>query len=264
MSCLYRFVCLAALLLTITQCIELVKNEVKDAAARNALCNDGSPAVFFTYRRPDVGAPWHVYLEGGGDCFSVQNCEERWRNARFLMTSTETQASIIKKDGVFSSDCSQNAPFCKSNVAVIHYCSSDRWAGDREASPRETGNFTFRGKNIVHSVVEDLIEDFQMLSASRIILGGSSAGGSGTMNNVDRIGTLIRSALEKRGRKPEEIDYRGIPDSGWYADGPTMRDAGWNVGLEDDYRNGSMLWNLQPNEGCANEYGPEDLWRCEF
>ena len=60
----------------------------------------------------------------------------------------------------------------------IHYCSSDTWAGTRAAS-QHTGGFTFHGRHILAAVLRSLAEHHGLLTASSVVLTGTSAGAQG-------------------------------------------------------------------------------------
>ena len=50
----------------------LVKHVVKDAVQRQAVCNDGTPAVYYYHRGSGAeAAHWLIHLEGGGWCVGI-------------------------------------------------------------------------------------------------------------------------------------------------------------------------------------------------
>ena len=77
---------LLSLLVLSANCITLHKQVVVNATERNAVCNDGSPAVYYTYTNPDSDR-WLIYLEGGGSCVSALSCWVRYFSMHRLMTS---------------------------------------------------------------------------------------------------------------------------------------------------------------------------------
>ena len=90
---------------------------------------------------------------------------------------------------------------------VIPYCSSDVWLGEENTTteacdcfnyttlsnpngcfnfnPKSSNlQFTFRGKIIYQSIIGQLLDDFGMMNADKVILAGSSAGGLGAINHA--------------------------------------------------------------------------------
>lgn len=65
----------------------LTKYAVQDATERKAVCNDGSPAVFyFRPGRSEYRDKWVIWFEGGGACYDLGTCNQRWNEQEFLMT----------------------------------------------------------------------------------------------------------------------------------------------------------------------------------
>ncbi|HSE40683.1 MAG TPA: pectin acetylesterase-family hydrolase, partial [Acidobacteriota bacterium] len=187
------------------QAVPLQKITVPNAGARQAVCNDGTPAVY--YFRPGKGSGinnWVIFLSGGGLCYDVASCSER--NERFpqLMTSNGTPATF-GGSGILSDLSAQNPDFFNANQVAIPYCSSDLWSGDRERSGA-TGGYEFRGLRIVRSIISDLRnrQTNNLGAANRILLSGTSAGGIGTMIHLDWFASQFPSA-----------QVRGINDAGW-------------------------------------------------
>ena len=172
--------------------------EVQNAEARNAICNDGSPAVFYARRGVGDGErKWVIHLKGGGSCYSIESCQRRFENSPSLMSSDGySDAKTI--DGIFNTDPELNPAFYNWTHVHVMYCSSDGWNGDREASP-ESGGFHYRGKAIVRAVIEDLMTveagNFRNLSeATDVIFAGSSAGSNGMKQNLDDVAAMLSHA----------------------------------------------------------------------
>ena len=67
---------------------------ISNAIVRDAVCNDGSPAVY--YLRLGVGEGsrnWIIHLQGGGFCFSKDMCEKRTNQEPELMTADRSRHS---------------------------------------------------------------------------------------------------------------------------------------------------------------------------
>lgn len=151
------------------------------------------------------------------------------------MTSMETYigkegASIEGKD-LLDSNPLLNPLFHDYNKVLVPYCSSDLWIGDdrRQYSftnassdddtdlqnqflstiynPESTSlQFTFRGKIILRSIIDELIDQEEFLTASDVVLTGSSGGGLGAVNSAK----WIRETL------PSTISLSLIADSSWF------------------------------------------------
>ena len=136
----------------------LYRHVVRDAEKRGALCNDGTPAVYYFNSHDDVVSTdnWLLFLEGGGDCYSDKSCENRWKLEQHYMTApTEPTMYNIDVAAIFSNDCDLNPGLCQHNKVVLRYCSSDKYTGK---GGKSKAGFQFNGHIIVQSVVEDLLD----------------------------------------------------------------------------------------------------------
>ncbi len=173
----------------------LVRIFITDAAGRQALCNDGSAAMF--YFRPGVERfkdKWVIHLEGGGACRDEASCLARALEDPGLTSSVNSKASI-KDFGIFSTSKATNTDFYGWNHVKLMYCSSDGWVGDSEQT---LGGETwyFNGKNIVEAALEDLmnpnvIQTANLTQATEVVFSGSSAGGGGAVNNLDKVAGML-------------------------------------------------------------------------
>lgn len=236
---IYRFFVIACLLFATVTTIEsapLKRFTVRDAANRQAVCNDGTPAVY--YFRPGFGAranQWMIFLAGGGLCYSAENCAQRWAERPDLMTSNGKPATLVLQ-GLLSDVQSSNPDFYNMNHVVVPYCSSDLWSGNREASTT-TGNFEFRGLRIVQAIVADLKNrpsGAKLSSASKVLLSGTSAGGIGVMVHLDWLAAALPNS-----------DVRGINDAGFIPDVPYITQD-----LPKNYQLARQLWNGSGDATC--------------
>jgi hypothetical protein len=229
-----------------------VKHEVKDASKRGAVCNDGSPAAFYLRpgRDPDRGK-WILFFQGGAGCATDSDCSTRWKEEHNLMTSTGLPTRR-QEPGLFSDDETENPDFARFTVVVIHYCSSDVYAGDTER--RVDGRMLqFRGHRIVDAVVEDLqdrsvVGSPTLREATEVIVAGTSAGGMGAHNNIDRLAARLSWARVK-----------GIFDSSW---APEMTPFGpGTLQVRPDVPAAMDYWNAQVDESCLAA-NPGQKGRC--
>jgi O-palmitoleoyl-L-serine hydrolase len=237
-----KFFALFVLLFLVTsaEALPLQKYEVKNAAARQAVCNDGSPSIYYFREGKGSGAnTWVIFLVGGGFCFSVESCDQRLTMNPELMTS-RGYPETLKVQGILSDSPKSNPDFYNANHVVIPYCSSDLWSGDRESST-ETGGYEFRGRRIVQSVVSDLQSKSVgggISSAQSVLLCGTSAGGTGVMIHLDWLATKLPRA-----------QVRGLNDAGWIPE--SLPDIPGYPSLNGFVQSAIRLWNGKPDVSCA-------------
>lgn len=222
------------------------KRTVVNATARNAICNDGSPAVYYIRRGAGCGAKrWVIALEGGGSCSTIAECQARPNKYKSSIGTGATQ----KVGGLMSSDPAVNPDFFSANVAFLNYCSSDYWMGTQPVSAATDG-LAFRGHDIVRAVMEDL-EDATLTGApalssvDEILISGSSAGGLGVLGNVDAM------AAGLSGKR-----VRAMVDAGWIAEINAFAPAG-QTGISTTAALDAAFsyWHAVPDESCQAAAG---------
>ncbi|MCE9576783.1 MAG: pectinacetylesterase family protein [Deltaproteobacteria bacterium] len=218
------------------------KHTIASAVARNAVCNDGSPGIYYLRRGTGCGATrWVIGLEGGGSCSSDAECAARTQG----LTSSIDKPATLTLHGIFDGDATANPDFFTSNEVYVDYCTSDNWAGHRAASAA-TNNFAFRGADLVRAVFEDLRDpaitgDANIGTATDVLLVGSSAGGLGVLANADRLATALPDA-----------QVRALDDAGWVPDilgYAPPGEPGLPVYTEFDAR--FAYWGALPDDSCA-------------
>jgi hypothetical protein len=188
----------------------LIRFFVKDAAARNAVCNDGTDAVFYFAVGSGTGeGKWIINLELGGDCGTPEACIVR-AESRPDKASSASYPETTTRNGIFAPDPVLNPDFFNWNAVHIKYCSSAWWRGSKAAT-EEPGGFHFRGHDIIHAVLEDLQDAAEfgsdnLANATAVILSGESAGAVGVKHNLDRVAETLSWA-----------DVRGLDDSVFYS-----------------------------------------------
>jgi hypothetical protein len=204
----------------------------------DALCNDGTPAVFYyaPAQREEDRDKWIIFLQGGGSCGDGQACAERWCSfdtnfGMDKMTSSLTKESI-RANGLL--EPSTRNEFGTWNRVLVFYCSSDTWSGTTTATTEAslasgaTVSYTIhlKGSFIVDAVF-DTLRSAQahrrramrpsretssapwpdLDAATHVLFAGSSGGGNGVRNNADRIGERLRAT------NPSLVDYRVVIDA---------------------------------------------------
>jgi hypothetical protein len=225
---------------------DLTRYTIDTTRFPNALCNDGTPGVFYyapATRAADEGK-WLIFLQGGGACTSGQGCAQRWcsidSNYGMDKMSSAFSKPQIRGAGFMSPDAENR--FGTWNRVLIFYCSSDQWGGSKANTLSATApgggsavqfGIQFRGSQIVESVIDTLRNATPGSSsrrravghgstggggaatsawpdldlASHVIFAGSSGGGNGVKNNADRVGQKLRST------NPSLLDYRVLIDA---------------------------------------------------
>lgn len=227
------------------------KVAVSEAISRNAICNDGTDAVY--YIRPGIGegkARWIIHLQGGGFCYSPESCKARTGEEPGLMTSRQTP-DTRPGSGILSPAESDNKFFATYNEVYVAYCSSDFWSGNRAASP-ETDGLHFRGASIFQAVIEDLsnpsiTSGSNLSGATDILLSGSSAGGAGVLVHLDWLAAKFPNA-----------NVHGIDDAGWFIDIAPYQSTLPTV--DEEVQLAYSYWNGTVDESCgASNSGAEGL-----
>lgn len=243
------FVVLLAAAVSSAQAAPLQRFAVRDATHRNAVCNDGSPAVY--YFRPGSGEGvnrWVIFLAGGGFCFSIESCILRQVLNPELMTSLDAPPTV-QVDGLLSDVKARNPDFYNANHVAIVYCSSDLFSGNRPQS-EATAGYAFRGWTIFHTVVADLKSRTggpNLSAATEVLLAGTSAGGDGVMVHLDWLASQLRNAK-----------VRGLNDAGWIPEANTLP---LNPAQSEILKQAVLLWNGKPDVSCVNA-NPSQKGRC--
>lgn len=241
----------------------LVVHTVDTAAHPDALCNDGSPAVYVV--RPGI-APgrdrWLVHLDGGGACFDLATCTQRWNSdggggpRRNMGSGAYTQAWADDEvwSGILSTDADENPLFHDATHVKIMYCSSDLWGGDKAAvaGADDTSQWHFRGRAIVAAVIDELKAQ-GLDDAREIAFVGTSAGGFGVYNNADDVAAMV----------PADARYVAIADAGYFIDYPSIDPATHDPSTDDPtligglMQSGMLTWGGRGDASCEAAMGAE-------
>ncbi len=177
---------------------------------------------------------------------------------------------------ILDTDCQVNPIFCQYNHVVIPYCSSDLWLGEEKEDTRNysslnsplTGDcgcfnyscfnynpnyeglqFTFRGKTIFQSVIQDLLNG-SLQTADEVVLVGSSAGGVGVINNAKWVQDTL----------PTGVQLNVIFDSAWFINfqGAIYREFDNTISQDDsdssrENPNGEVLLDIiEQHDACRD------------
>jgi hypothetical protein len=223
---------------------DLTRVDVDLARFPDALCNDGTGAVFFVRRasRAEDRGRWIVQLQGGGTCSDGQSCADRFCSVGTNFGALKMSNREAPERGTRGAGISRPAdnPFGSWNQVLIWYCSSDSWSGtardvELEAAHPRTGEAVryrvhFLGSRILDAVVETLRAEEGPLTftdaegaevtmpdlddAETVILAGASAGSGGVRNQLDRFAETLRATNAAcAGGSPCALDVRGLMDA---------------------------------------------------
>lgn len=224
----------------------------------DATCSDGSPGAF--YVQPGVGEDadrWVIWFQGGGYCSAEDRC--RARAMEGSKVSSIGLPETTGAEGILSADPAVNPTFASWTHVRLHYCSSDRWTGQRtdpgfaELFPSDPSQpFSFHGRFIVDAIVSTLLEPAPgrptLSEASEVVLTGSSGGAHGLRANLDRVG----AALGDHGAA-----VVGLSDAGLFGELPPAAEA-----TEDEERRSAFTtWDAALDDSCLAAH-PTDGWRC--
>ena len=220
----------------------MTKQVIKVAERPQAVCNDGTSPVF--YFRPGSGDDrnkWIIYLQGGGGCMTGEFCADRARDRANLITSSRAPATVAF-DGLLSASKTKNPDFAAFTHVLVHYCSSDFWAGD---SQQRVGGSTwqFRGHEIIDALLDQLLGSASggtaLADATEVLVAGESAGAMGVHNNIDRIAERLPKASVK-----------GIADSGWIPAGTQPYGPG-TLSIANYSPEAMAFHGSHPDESCV-------------
>ncbi len=278
---------------------DLIKIIVDTSEFPDAVCNDESPAVFFARAGSGTGANrWIIYLPGGGSCTDDDSCAKRWckvdTNFSSDKMSSLTMPSGIVGQGIFQSGAPNNA-FGNWNVAYVHHCSSDGFAGSNgslpftttEAIKAEPAGYSytihFQGSRIVEAVVRTLRRDVPPVvyddeggvtvtmpdldDAEVVLLAGSGMGSQGVGHNADRVGQHLcdnHVSYDSGTESCDDLDFRAVFDAGVTPSTETLDYPGLfgttymqTVLDRWDVPNGYMLpiWGARVDQSCVDFHG---------
>jgi len=237
-------------------------------------CNDGSPAAWY-YGSPanESVTDWVIWLEGGGACSTAQKCSHRKHvitsSDGLLPTFATGSKAKIKPHGkpsspskwILSDDPQGNPDFFHAHHVYVHYCSSDEFAGTRTTASAETFGLYFSGHLHLVNIFGELKKEYPTVfgSASRVLFAGSSAGGIGTIHNIDWVRDFF----------PSSTVVKGAPLGGWFVpgDAPDQPNAAFPPSQWPDWSMGKVtpwgvaggeydVWSPYHNPGCAQAFPP--------
>lgn len=159
-----------------------------------AVCNDGSPASFYSSHKLNENFPDKIMIkfEGGGAALSVKSSMTKFAEA-YDKRPTELMSSHVavqdKQMKGISNTILHKGVLSDWGVIFLPYCSSDLYMGDHEIK-LSGKTYQVRGRRIVNELFESLIEKSVINSETELLLIGGSAGDFGISANLDVIEKL--------------------------------------------------------------------------
>ena len=275
---------------------------------KGSQCLDGSQAGFYynpllTLSGSDT---WVIFLEGGGRCNSESTCSQR-TTTKF--GSSNYWNSTIEGSKSYSNSSVENPYFYNANHVFLPYCSGDNWVGQVSTPTPDSFNFYFNGHLIIQNTLDALMNinynhtmylnhnannsnviiPNSLLNAKYILVTGESAGGMGTVMNLDFINDYIKQNIKKFSKLDgnnndinTSIVIKGAAIAGWFFAGNTSDQQEYHnetlmppndyphyILLNDTIMGGFghndsavKLWNAYLAPNCVNSTNVEPNWHC--
>jgi hypothetical protein len=224
----------------------LKRIEIRDAVKRKAVCNDGSPGIY--YFRPGTGTGpkrWVIFLE----------CIWGWCTGPYCPGTSLDRPETIGTRGLLSNRECQNPDFYNANHVVLINCTRDMYSGNAEFIGG-AGPVQFRGRILFRSMIQDLIDmpgSTLNEPGAEVLLFGASCGGIGVMIQLDWLAQKLPNAK-----------VRGLNDSGWMFHSKTPGWLGYDyAALHDNLETAIQIWKAEVDESCALA-NPSEKSNCFF
>lgn len=256
----------------------LSRVDVDTSRYPEALCNDGTPGVFYVRRGSGAGANrWILFLEGGGSCSSGDSCAKRWCSIETNFGAAKMSNRYAPPGGVGGGgilSTRDDSLFRDFSKVWVYYCSSDAWSGRSADRPLvdATGRLYtihFQGARILEAVVNELRAGVTYTDAATgaavtlpslddadaVLFVGESAGSAGVQRNADRLGPI----LERTNRNPGGLIYRALIDAA--NDPSNTASSSYEADGTQGLKVSAALYSARVDESCLATH-PSDTWRC--
>ena len=262
----------------INQGTVLSRVDLDTARHPDAVCNDGTPGVFYARRGTGAGLHrWIVFIEGGGSCNSGDSCAKRWCSIETNFGAAKMSNRYAPPGGVGGGGIlavRDDSAFRDFTKVWVYYCSSDSWSGRWGSRPLVDANgraytIHLQGARILDAVVSELRAGVTYTDAATggtatlpslddaeaILFVGESAGSVGVQRNADRLGDYFRAT----NRNPAGLFYRALLDAANVPSNeafPTYEET-----MRGAQRGTAVLTGGRVDESCL-AYHASDTWRC--
>jgi len=223
----------------------------EEAVKAGAVCLDGSGGIYYHKAGSKTNSTkWIFHFLGGGLCMSDEECLIRTGNN---FGTSNGWPNALDYGGAVSEDPDYNPSFYDWNHVFFPYCDGASFSGNKE-EPVEVDGKTiyYRGHRILTAVIEDLLANRGLNTATDVLVVGDSAGGMATYYHIDEIRSLMPKSVTR---------FKGAPFSGVFLDEANVE----NKTFFRDLMKG--VFNDQEciaNEECMAAQDPDKRYNCFF
>lgn len=171
------------------------------------MCNNGKMANYWVAEQKSK--KWLVQFPGGGAAWSAKNYTKRGSDKK----EPSRPPADGEKMALSESAIAKQFYDLGYNVLMLHYCSSDLYAGNHFNNIKGK-KVPFKGRKIVETIVSEYASEFQ--AADDLVIAGTSAGVYGTFLNIDlwKKFSNTRLILDGIWRDDYQKSLRTV-DNGW-------------------------------------------------
>ena len=282
-------------------------------ATTGATCLDGSPyGFYFTDGIPSRREPrsmrynesWVLFFEGGGWCWSPEDCALRAEQKSGSSTTWQKNSTVSL--GGLVNRCCFCTKFCRFRRVYLKSCDGHSFVGNATfdaptrpdlSASREAVDLHSQmappkvlrsaGQAILRGVLDELMAHFGLADAKSILIAGCSAGGLAALLTAER----IRTELADRGVRPKRIKVASlagvffkppaegaqrassISSSSSSSSYAVVAAASGSVSgsgtasltpFEEQIRAAVRIGNMAIPSRCADAMPPGEAWRCLF
>ena len=171
-----------------------------DAAAKGAVCIDGSPGAFYIRTTNHNGtAPanpekWVIFMEGGGwtssDHASVGRSRTSLGSSKNYGNGSSFRTTSAEGGAMF-----RRPPYDDATIVYNKYCDGGSWTGALSNPPRVVENTTlyYRGRGLFDGIFNELYTNHSLDAAKEVTFAGCSAGGLTTYVHADAVAARIKA-----------------------------------------------------------------------
>lgn len=239
-----------------------------------ATCLDGSPYGFYfmegtpTKREPrsmKFNESWLLLFEGGGWCFSPEDCALR-ADSKLGSSREWKRTDDGLSIGGLVNRCCFCTKFCRFRRVYLKSCDGHSFAGNATipapggvSLPLQrsiTTPMRSAGRAILSAVIGELVTHYGLGDAVSVLVGGCSAGGLAALLNAER----IRDELHARGVQPRRFKVASL--AGIFGHFRDHRVGGGLTPFEEQMRAAVELGRISLPARCTQYLPPKEHWRC--
>lgn len=229
-----------------------------------ARCLDGSPGAFYVWPATvaEDSGKWVVYHEGGAWCSMDVPLHEFAATDHCAHRSTTDMGSSLKypqevpagwaywgTEEMLSEDPHINPLMHSWNKVALVYCDGGSFSGRREQPYVSQGqpDLFFRGHFVLEAIIETLLFDHGLQSATDLVVSGRSAGGLATILHADMWAERLRAAASPAAPPPFVV---ALPESGFFLDWDLGKSPRESLRYNTQMRGDFTTFNASTVRGC--------------